>query len=143
MSESNDSQESLQLEVLTPGKMVARVSVPMVTLPGAEGYFGVLPGHMHLITRLKPGIVTYEDGGMPRRMAISTALVEVAPEKVIVLARSAELGGDIDLDRAKASLEEAKARIASLPEGDEGHEEAEAESQRALARVQAVEELGE
>ncbi|MDH5510205.1 MAG: ATP synthase F1 subunit epsilon [Nitrospinota bacterium] len=140
MSDRQETQENLQLEVLTPGRMVAQLSVPMVTLPGVEGYFGVLPGHMHLITKLKPGVVSYEEGGMPRRMAISTAIVEVAPEKVIVLARSAELGDDIDVERARASMEEAKAKIASLPEGDEGHVEAEAENLRALARVQAVEE---
>jgi len=142
MSDREDAQENLRLEVLTPGRMVAQLSVPMVTLPGAEGYFGVLPGHMHLITKLEPGVVSYEEGGMPRRMAISTAIVEVAPEKVIVLARSAELGDNIDVERAKSSLEKAKSKIASLPDGDEGHMEAEAESQRALARVQAVEDEG-
>ena len=95
---------------------------------------------MHMITKLRPGVVSYEEGGMPRRMAVSEAVVEVAPDRVIVLARSAEISGRIDVDRAWTALEEARRKAASMPEGDEEHHTVMAEIERALARVQAVED---
>jgi len=142
MSETHTGEENIALEILTPGRMVAQLSVPMVTLPGMEGYFGVLPGHMPLITRLKPGVITYEEGGMPRRVAVSTAVVEVIPERVIVLARSAELAGKLNPERVNRALEEARAKLASLAPGAEGIEEAQADLERAQARQLALEEEG-
>lgn len=140
MSEAQEADGLIQLEVLTPSREVTRLSVPMATLPGVEGYFGVLPGHMPMITRLKAGVISFEEGGMPRRMAVSSAVVEVVPERVIVLARSAELADDIDAERARRALSDAEAKLAGLAEGDDGRAEAEDEAERAKARVEALEE---
>jgi F-type H+-transporting ATPase subunit epsilon len=140
MSETQETGGLLRLEILTPGKRVAELDVPMVTMPGIEGYFGVLPGHMPLITKLMPGVITFEEGGMPRRVAVSSAIVEVIPERVIVLARTAEFSATINMERAQRALTEAEKRVASLAPGAEGLEDAENEAHRAQARIQAMEE---
>ena len=90
MAQAQETGGSLRLEILTPAKRVAELDVPMVTLPGMEGYFGVLPGHMPLITKLKPGVVSFEEGGMRRRVAVSAGIVETLPDRLLILARTAE-----------------------------------------------------
>ncbi len=62
--------------------------VSIVTLPGKEGDFGVLAGHMPLITLLQPGVVDYEEGGVQRKLSVSGGVVEVTQDKVLLLART-------------------------------------------------------
>ena len=140
MAQAQETGGSLRLEILTPAKRVAELDVPMVTLPGMEGYFGVLPGHMPLITKLKPGVISFEEGGMPRRVAVSAGIVETLPDRVIILARTAEFAKDVNAERANRALAEAEKRMAALPQGDPGLEKEDERVRRAQARLQALEE---
>ncbi|MFY9114842.1 MAG: F0F1 ATP synthase subunit epsilon [Dethiobacteria bacterium] len=109
---------SLRLEVVTPQKRVLMEEVESVIAPGSEGYLGVLIGHAPLLTTLKPGVLYYRKVGENReRMAVSGGFMEAGPDKVIILADTAELSGDIDVDRARRSKERAEKRLRERPPG--------------------------
>ncbi len=98
----------LKLIVVTPQKQVVEAEADEVQLPGELGYLGVLPGHTHLVTLLKAGIVTYRASGAASSLAVSSGFAEVSDDVVSVLADLAEEPGDVDLaaaerDRASAA----------------------------------------
>ena len=88
--------------------------VESVTAPGELGEFEVLPGHRPLLSLLKAGVLTFEQGGKPQRVAVSGGYAEVSETGVRVLAESAELSQEIDLKRAEAALKNAEARMTEL-----------------------------
>jgi F-type H+-transporting ATPase subunit epsilon len=102
----------LTLEVVTPDRAVVRESVAEVQLPGREGYLGILPGHTPLLTELATGALSYRQGAQTRRLAISGGFAEVLPDRVIVLADSAERAEEIDPARARNALAEAEKQLA-------------------------------
>ena len=105
--------ENIQLEVVTPEKQVVNEMVQIVMAPGSLGEFGVLTGHTPFLTTLKTGIVRYTDaGGTERYVFVNGGFAEALPNKVTILAESAEKREDIDLDRAKAAQERAEKRLA-------------------------------
>jgi F-type H+-transporting ATPase subunit epsilon len=104
--------EQLHLQVLTPERSVLDVNVDQVEVPGLDGALGILPGHTELISQLKPaGLLVYTKGDSKGEMAISDGFVEVANNKVIVLADEATRPEDIDLARALELKERAEARL--------------------------------
>ena len=105
--------ETLTLEVVTPNRAVVRESVAEVQLPGREGYFGILPGHTPLLTELATGAVVYRQGSQTRRLAVSGGFAEVLPDRVIVLADSAERAEEIDAARARVALATAERQLAA------------------------------
>jgi len=115
----------IRLEVVTPERVVVNEDVLLVTAPGTEGEFGVLVGHTPFLTTLKVGSIRYREmGGQDRYVFVSGGFAEVLPQKVTVLAESAERRRDIDVGRAKAALERAQKRLES--------KEAELDFERAL-----------
>ena len=84
----------------------------MVQLPGAEGYFGVRPGHTPMLATLQVGELWYRIGSEKHYMAIAFGFVEVLPERVTVLAQIAERPEDIDVARAEAAKKRAEDRLA-------------------------------
>lgn len=105
--------ENIQLEVVTPEKAVISQEVQIVMAPGTMGEFGVLPGHTPFLSTLKVGTVRYTDAtGKERAVFVSGGFAEALPDKVTILAESAERRRDIDLDRAQAALERAQSRLA-------------------------------
>lgn len=133
----NNAANSLTLQIVTPRGMVEDTTVPMVTLPGVEGDFGVLPGHAPLISILKAGGVYYDEGGMPRILAISAGLAEITAGKVLVIARTCERSGDIDLARAQKAQTELESSLSTTPPEDENRKKREDKLSRAVARIQA------
>ena len=130
--------ESIELVVVTPEKQLLRQSAKEVQLPGAEGYLGVLPGHAPLITELGIGELTYKTaGGQSGLLAIVRGFAEVLPERVSVLAETAERPEDIDLNRAQEALKRAQERIAAGGENIDW-DRASMALQRALVRIQVV-----
>jgi len=105
--------ETLSLEVVTPDRAVVRESVAEVSLPGREGYLGILPGHTPLLTELATGALTYRQGGQTRRVAVSGGFAEVLPDRVIVLADIAERAEEIDAARARAALASGEKQLAA------------------------------
>lgn len=107
-----------------------------LTVPGREGYLGVLSGHMPLVTELKVGMVTYLTvDGHQVKVAISGGFMEVDGRHAIVLADAGEKAEDIDLDRARRALKGAQEQLAALPHGDPEQQEYRAAIERAENRL--------
>ena len=129
--------DSIELVVVTPVSQLFSESVTEVQLPGADGYLGVLPGHAPLITELGIGELSYKAGnGQTGLLAIIRGFAEVLPGRVSVLAETAERPEDIDVNRAQEALKRAQERIAAG--GDIDWDRASASLQRALVRLQVV-----
>ena len=100
---------TIQVEIVTPSRQLYSGAVQMVTLPGVEGEMGVLAGHAPLLTTLNIGEITLHSAdGEAEYIAVSGGVVEVLPDKVIVMARSAERAEDIDIARAEAAMQRAE-----------------------------------
>jgi F-type H+-transporting ATPase subunit epsilon len=129
--------DSMELVVVTPSKQVLRLSVAEVQLPGARGYLGVLPGHAPLMTELGIGELSYHDasGKESAHLAVISGFSEVLPDRVTVLAETAEFAAEIDLARAEAAKVRAEQRLAT---GDSNldWDRASIALQRALIRIQ-------
>src|SRR5437868_13786523 len=106
--------DSIELIIVTPERQLLRESVVEVTLPGAEGQLGVLPGHAPLITELGIGELNYRPQSRPEgTMAIISGFAEVLGDRVTVLAETAERPEEIDLKRAEEAKQRAEERLAS------------------------------
>ncbi len=105
--------DNIMLEVVTPEKIVISETVKTVTAPGSEGEFGVLIGHTPFLCTLKLGTLNFTDeNGKSRVIFINGGFAETLPDKVTILAESAERRADIDLARAREAMERAQARLA-------------------------------
>jgi F-type H+-transporting ATPase subunit epsilon len=107
--------ESIELIVVSPQRQLLREKVASVQLPGASGELGILPGHAPLITELGNGELSYRSSGgaEPVVLAVLSGFAEVLPDRVTVLAETAERPEEIDVERAKAALARAEKRLAS------------------------------
>jgi len=131
--------ENIRLEVVTPEKSVVSESAQIVMAPGSLGEFGVLSGHTPFLTTLKTGALKYkDDSGSERIVFVSSGFAEALPDRVTVLAESAELREDIDVQRAKSAAERAEKRIQSADK-DVDFVRAKAALLRAVGRIQLVE----
>jgi F-type H+-transporting ATPase subunit epsilon len=126
--------DRLKLDLATPTRLVVSQAVDEVVIPGVDGYFGVLPGHAPLLARLGAGEVMYRDGRAERYLAVSGGFAEVGPDRVTVLAETAERPEEIDPARARVARERAEARLAGRAGGEEVDYPGE---MAALARAQA------
>jgi F-type H+-transporting ATPase subunit epsilon len=134
--------EAIQLVIVTPERQLLSQSVTEMTLPGADGELGVLPGHAPLITELGIGELRYRAAGgtLSEPIAVIRGFAEVLQDRVTVLAETAERPEEIDLDRAKAALERAEKRIAAGTSATEmDWDRATAALQRALVRIKVAE----
>jgi F-type H+-transporting ATPase subunit epsilon len=132
--------DALELIIVTPVRELLRETVVEVQLPGADGYLGVLPGAAPLITELGIGELTYHSkggGAVSEPIAIIRGFAEVLPDRVTVLAETAELASEIDVYRAEAALKRAQERMASNSQ-DLDWDRATAALQRALIRIQVA-----
>ncbi len=110
--------QNIKLSVVTPEKSIVSDEAQIVMAPGSLGEFGVLSGHTPFLTSLKIGSVRYTDGnGKERLVFINGGFAEVLPDKVTILAESAECKEDIDVKRAEAAKARAEKRIAEAGEG--------------------------
>ncbi len=101
----------LLLEVVTPEKLLLSQQVDEVIAPGAEGEFGVLPGHCHFLSTLSIGELRYRVGDQTNFMSVLWGYAEVTPTRVTIMAEVAEKAEDIDVERAAAKMEEAEASL--------------------------------
>lgn len=123
------------LEVITPERVVLREDVDEVTAPGILGEFGVLPGHTQFMTILGIGPLRYIKGHGASLMAVAGGFAEISPDRVTVLAETAELPQDIDRERAERARERAMTGMKGLASDDVKFIEAEAALKRALTRL--------
>ena len=127
--------DKLNLEVITPERLVLREEVDEVVAPGLTGEMGILPDHTPLISQLKTGVLSYRQGNQNRRLHVSGGFIEVASDSVSVLSDVAEKPEEIDVERAQRAKERAERRLASRGE-DIDFDCAELKLQRALTRIQ-------
>jgi F-type H+-transporting ATPase subunit epsilon len=132
---------SIRLEIVTPEKTVVSEDVQIVMAPGVLGEFGVLIGHTPFLTALKTGVVRYSDSSGGEHMVfVSGGFAEALPQKVTILAESAERRRDIDVERARAALERAQKRLAEQRSKEEfDFIRAQTALQRALIRLRIAE----
>ena len=132
--------EKIHLEIVTADKQVYSGDVDSIIVPALTGYMGILPGHAPLLAELGIGEIIFTIDDTMEDVFCSWGFVEVLPNRVVILAQTAELSSDIDLKRA----EEAKARAEKLlMSGDPGVDYAAAELavMRAISRINAAQNV--
>jgi F-type H+-transporting ATPase subunit epsilon len=132
--------KNIKLEVVTPEKSIVSEEAQIVMAPGYDGEFGVLSDHTPFLTTLNLGILRYtDDKGTERFVFVSGGFAEALPDRVTVLAESAERRKDIDIERAKAASERAQQRLDSEDKEDIDFARARAALERAIHRIRLVE----
>jgi len=131
--------DKIQLEIVTPKGAVVDEAVDIVTAPGVDGEFGVLANHAPMLSTIRIGLLTYRQGSDEHHMMVSGGFCQVAANKATFLVETAELGHDIDIDRALQARERAEKRLAAARRKEENINIARAEAalERALARIKA------
>ena len=123
----------MQLNIITPEKTLFAAAIEMVVIPGTEGDFGVLPGHMPFISTIRPGVITVtgENGG-ERQLAILGGIAEVVPDHCTILAETAIDAEGLTADHVKSRFDAAKA---ALEESADDKARIEAEKHMAFAEA--------
>ncbi len=103
---------SILVDIVTPARQLLSTQVDMVTLPGIDGQLGILRGHVPLLTTLDIGEIVLHKGNETSFIAVSGGVVEVRPDKVTIMADTAERAEEIDIARAEAARESARTSIA-------------------------------
>ena len=98
----------IKLEIVTPERLVFDETVDGVTLPGSEGELGVLPHHAPLVSTLGVGELRIRVGGQEEWFAIVGGFVQVLPDKVVVMAETADIASEIDLEKAAEARRDAE-----------------------------------
>jgi len=125
----------ITLDIVTPERRVLSVTCDEVRAPGVNGGFGIRLDHELFMSALEPGRLTYVEGGREHHYAVGGGFLQVADNKVIVLADTAEAEGEIDVERARHAFQEAQERLLKLTEQDENQPIESARVRRAAARL--------
>lgn len=133
--------DTLQLEIVTPDRLLVNEQVEEVQIPGKSGYLDALPQHAPLITEMASGELTYKRGGTVNRLAVSWGFAEVLPDKVTILAQTAERPEEINVQRAQEAKRKAEEQL-QHPKPDTDYDAALAALQRADVRLQVAGEKG-
>jgi F-type H+-transporting ATPase subunit epsilon len=130
---------TFQLEIVTPSRLLVKDAAEEAQIPGLSGYLGILPGHAPLITELAVGVITYKASGGTHTLSVAWGFMEVLPDKVTILAETAERPQEIDVERAQKAKERAEQRLKSSdPQTD--YTRAEDALQRAETRLNVAKE---
>lgn len=127
----------VRLDIVTAERMVYSEDIDILIAPGIEGELGILPGHTPLMTILQPGEMRVRRGNEEFSLAISGGFLDVRPDKIIVLADSAERDEEIDLDRAEEARNRASERL-NRKTSDTDVTRAEAALHRSVARIKVA-----
>ena len=125
----------IDLQIVTPDRLIVQEQVDEVEIPGSEGYFGVLPGHTPLLASLAVGELWYRRGQEKFYLSLAFGFAEVLPDRVTILARLAERAEDIDVDRAELARRRAEERL-SQPKSDFDYERARIALTKSIMRLQ-------
>jgi F-type H+-transporting ATPase subunit epsilon len=129
----------LHLEIVTPERQAYEDDVDMVVVPGVEGELGILPHHAPLVTTLGIGELRIRKGGAEESFAIVGGFLQVRPDKVVVMAETADLASDIDLEKAQAARREAERVLETAANEPADLAAARAALQQALLRIRVAE----
>jgi|MudIll2142460700_1097286.scaffolds.fasta_scaffold06975_4 F-type H+-transporting ATPase subunit epsilon len=129
--------QKIDLRIATAERLFFSGLVDAVTVPSTKGYLGILPGHAPLLTELGIGNISYTIGTRTEFLSCAWGFLEVLPERVIVLAQTAELARDIDRARAEQARSRAERRLFSK-DPDIDFVRAQLALLRSIARLDAV-----
>ena len=129
----------IQLEIVTPERLVYEDEVESVNVPGIEGELGILPHHAPLVSTLGYGELRIRKGGAEESFAIVGGFVQVRPDKVVVMAETADLASEIDLERAQEARREAERALETGYTEGADLSAARAALQQALMRIRVAE----
>jgi F-type H+-transporting ATPase subunit epsilon len=127
------------LEIVTPERLAFSGEVDAVVLPGSEGELGVLPHHAPLVSTLGVGELRYRKGGEEESFAIVGGFLQVRPDRVVVMAETADMASEIDLEKAQQAKREAEKALESRSGEAADLAVARAELQQALLRIRVAE----
>lgn len=134
------AEQTIKLEIVTPERYVVQQEVKIVMAPGTLGEFGILPNHTPFLSSLEVGKVHFRDLQDKEHVVfISGGFSEALPDKVTILAETAEIREKIDYDRAKSAYQRAMERLSSSDDSID-KERARAAKERAEARIKMAEE---
>jgi F-type H+-transporting ATPase subunit epsilon len=128
----------IALAIVTPEKEALALTCDEVIAPGVNGEIGLLPGHVPLITALRPGVLTVIHGGRKSYYAVSSGFAEVDADQVTVLTAACEPADQIDVERARKALSDAEGKLEKLGPEDPGYDAARFQIERARARLDTV-----
>ena len=131
---------TIDLQIVTPERMLLHEQVDEVEIPGFDGYFGVLPGHTPLLATLSVGELWCRKGQDKTYFSIVEGFAEVLPERVTILARVAEPAGEIDVERAEAARKRAAERLDLRSDVD--YERAKIALMKSMTRLQVSSRIG-
>jgi F-type H+-transporting ATPase subunit epsilon len=131
----------IRLDIVTPDRLVAHDAVSAISLPGKDGYLGILPGHAPLLTQLAPGEMEYTSGGANHILVVNSGFAEVLGDRVIVLTQSAEHAEEIDVARAEKAKARAEERLKRFDDPQVDMERARESLRRAIARLETAKRL--
>ena len=130
---------ALLLEIVTPERLAYQDEVDSVQLPGSEGELGVLPHHAPLVSTLGAGELRLRKGGQEETFAIVGGFLQVLPDKVVVMAETADLASEIDLEKAQEARRNAEQALESGYVEGADLSAARAALQTALLRIRVAE----
>lgn len=131
--------DTLLLQIVSPERLLVEKQVTEVQVPALDGYIGVLPGHAPLLSELKAGgVLTYEEAGTKKVLAVYGGFVEVLPDRVRVLADMAEHKEEIDVAAAQTELDKAMKEVDSIMAGAADPAVALDQAMRAQAKLDAA-----
>ena len=131
----------LTIEIVTPDRAIVHETVDEACLPGAEGYLGVLPGHTPLLVELRVGEIWFRRGSEKTWLHAAFGFAEILPDRIRILARTAERAEEIDLERAEAAASRARERLAATV-GDVDFERARIALLKSLSRLHVARRIG-
>ena len=129
----------LQLEIVSPERRAFTDEVDMVIVPGIDGQLGILPHHTRLISALGTGELRIKKGGTEQILFISGGFVEVRPDKVVVMAETADMASEINLEAAQQARREAEKALSEGFTEPADLARARAAMERALVRIRVAE----
>lgn len=133
--------DHLTIEIVTPDRAIVHETVDEAGLPGAEGYLGVLPGHTPLLVKLQVGEIWFRRGSEKTYLHAAFGFAEILPDRIRILARTAERADEIDLERAEAAASRARERLASSA-SDVDFERARISLLKSLSRLDVARRMG-
>ena len=130
---------AISLKVLAPNQNVYEGEAEEVILPSTTGQIGILPGHISLVTAIDIGVLRLRTNSQWKSIALMGGFAEIESDEVIVLVNSAEIGSDINIQKAEDALREAKSAMGKFPDNEKSPEKIKAinEISKAEARIQA------
>jgi F-type H+-transporting ATPase subunit epsilon len=128
----------LSIELVTPERRVLVAQADEAIVPGGRGLFGVRPGHTPFLSLMEPGLVTLREGANRQLFFVASGFVQVANDKILILADQAEPVSDIDVEASRQRLLAAQERLKGMSEEDARFQLETATVKRETARMAAA-----